>query len=215
MESSVLIMDMIFRLKLRFPKQVFFLVGNHDSFSPDVMKGGVPQSLLWERKLEQLRGKAYLEELNLFYRQSPLIVFARDFLACHAAPPTSPVSLEKLVEVRQYPKLIHELTWNRVKARGFPMGYSRGDVKRFRKAMNLDKKTPFIVAHFPQSGDETVWLDVARIQQHHVLYSAHKDQLAIFTRVQGQILPQIYPATPLLEPISEIARNTVPEPVQR
>jgi hypothetical protein len=33
MKSSLLIMDLIFRLKLWFPQQVFYVRGNHDSFS--------------------------------------------------------------------------------------------------------------------------------------------------------------------------------------
>ena len=49
MESSLLIMDLIFRLKLRFPERVFFIIGNHDSFLHELMKQGVPQGLLWEK----------------------------------------------------------------------------------------------------------------------------------------------------------------------
>jgi hypothetical protein len=207
MDSSVLIMDMIFKLKLRFPKQVFFVVGNHDSFSPDVMKAGVPQSLLWEKKVTQLRGEEYREELNLFYRQSPLVVLSEDFVACHAGPPRSAVTLDTLVEVRQYPTLVHELTWNRVKTTGFPMGYTRSDVRRFRKSLNLAETTPFIVAHFPQSKEETIWLDVAQIPHHHVLYSAQTGLLAVFTRVQGEMIPQIYPAERLLGPLNAMVRN--------
>lgn len=207
MDSSVLIMDMIIKLKLRFPKQVFFVVGNHDSFSPDVMKAGVPQSLLWEKKVTQLRGEEYREELNLFYRQSPLVVLSEDFVACHAGPPRSSVTLNTLVEVRQYPTLVHELTWNRVKTKAFPMGYTRSDVRRFRKSLNLAETTPFIVAHFPQSKEETLWLNVAQIPHHHVLYSAQTGFLAIFTRIQGEMIPQIYPAERLREAINAMARN--------
>jgi predicted phosphodiesterase len=208
MDSSVLIMDLIFKLKLRFPEQVFFIVGNHDSFSPDVMKAGVPQSLLWEKKITELRGEEYREELGLYYRQSPLVVLSEDFLACHAGPARSNVSLDTLVEARQYPGLMHELTWNRVKTRGYPLGYTRRDVHRFRKSLNLEDTTPFIVAHYPQSRDGTLWLNVGQIPQHHVLFSARSDQLAVFTRVQGEMLPQIYPAESLLETINNKARAT-------
>lgn len=176
MDSSVLMMDLVFKLKLRYPEQVFFVVGNHDSFSPDVMKGGVPQSLVWERKITELRGEEYRGELNLFYRQSPLVVLSGDFVACHAGPARSAVSLQALIEARQSPNLVHELTWNRVKTKGYPLGYSKGDVRRFRKGLNLDENTPFIVAHFPQSGHETLWLNVAEIPHHHVVYSAKPEQ---------------------------------------
>jgi len=207
MDSSALIMDLIFRLKLRFPEQVFFIVGNHDSFSPDVMKAGVPQSLLWDKKIKEWRGEEYREELALFYRQSPLVVLSKDFVACHAGPPRSKVTLDKLVEARQFPNLVHELTWNRVKTRGFPLGYTRKDVNRFRKSLKLEDTMPFIVAHYPQSKDGTIWLNVEHIPQHHVLYSARPDQLAVFTRVMGEMVPQIYPAEALLEPINRMAET--------
>jgi hypothetical protein len=206
MDSSVLMMDLILKLKLCFPAQVFFLIGNHDSFSPDVMKAGVPQSLLWEKRITELRGEEYREELSLFYRQSPLLVMSDDFIACHAGPPRSATSLESLVEARQNPRLIHDLTWNRVRTKGYPLGYTRGDVRRFRKSLNMDSTTPFIVAHYPQSKHGTLWLNVEGINDHHVLYSAKPDRLAVFTRVQGKILPQIYPAEPLLTAVNNLAK---------
>ena len=198
-------MDLILKLKLAFPGQVFFIMGNHDSFSPDVMKGGVPQSILWEKRLTQLRGKEYCQELALFYRQSPLLVLSEDFVACHAGPPCSKVSLETLIEARQFPKLVHELTWNRIKSRGWPLGYRRGDVKRFRKSLGLDESVHFIVAHYPQSKKGTLWLNVDEIPNHHILYSARSDQVGLFTRVNGEMTPQIYPAEVLLEMVSSQA----------
>lgn len=201
MESSVVTMDLIFKLKLQFPEQVFFIVGNHDSFSPDVMKGGVPQSILWEKRITALRGDEYRQEMALFYRQSPLVVLSDDFVACHAGPPRSSVTLETLVEARQFPDLVHELTWNRIKSKDWQLGYTRADIRRFRKSLNLDESMPFIVAHYPQSKDGTLWLNVNQIPQHHILYSARSDRLALFTRVGGEMLPQIYPAEAILESI--------------
>ena len=207
MDKSVLIMDLIFKLKLRFPEQVFFVLGNHDSFSADVMKAGVPQSLIWEKRISELRGKEYREELALFYRQSPLVVLSEDFVACHAGPPRSGVNPEKLVEVRQYPELVHDLTWSRVKTRSFPLGYTRREVRQFRRSLELDDQTPFVVAHFPQSKDGTFWPDVGGIPYHHVLYSAQQDRLAVYTRVQGEMIAQIYASENLLELVSSSAQG--------
>jgi len=205
MDSSVLIMDLIIKLKQAFPGQVFFVMGNHDSFSPDVMKGGVPQSVLWEKKIRQLRGEEYCHELALFYRQSPLLVISDDFVCCHAGPPSTSVSLETLVEARQFPELVHQLTWNRIKTKGWPLGYQKGDVKRFRKSLGLDETIPFIVAHYPQSRDGTMWLNVHQIPNHHILYSARDDQVGVITRVEGELVPQIYPAEALLESVNRLA----------
>lgn len=203
MDSSVLIMDLIIKLKLAFPRQVFFVMGNHDSFSPEVMKGGVPQSVLWEKKIRQLRGEEYRQQLSLFYRQSPLLVISDDFIACHAGPPRTSVSLETLIEARQFPELVHQLTWNRIKTQGWPLGYRKADVKRFRKSLGVDESTAFIVAHYPQSKDETMWLNIQEIPNHHILYSARDDRVGVFTRVAGELVPQIYPAEPLLESVNQ------------
>jgi hypothetical protein len=197
MDSSVLIMDLILRLKLRFPRQVFFVIGNHDSFSADVMKAGVAQSLLWEQRLVAMRGAAYRNEMATFYQLSPLLVVSPDFIACHAAPTRSKVNLEMLVEIRRYPALVHEVTWNRGKAPGYPAGYTQGDVKRFRNSLGVKEDKPFIVGHFPRSATETVWLDVGEIRQHHVIYSARPEQVGIFTRIDGEMVAQVYPSEPL------------------
>jgi predicted phosphodiesterase len=205
MESSVLIMDLIFKLKLAYPEQVFFITGNHDSFSPDVMKGGVPQSVLWQKRLLKLRGQDYCQELDLFYHLSALVVMSDDFIACHAGPPCSKVSFETLVEARQFPKLVHELTWNRIKSKNWLVGYQRGDVKRFRKSLGLDDTVPFIVAHYPQNKKDTLWLNINEIPNHHIVFSARTDQIGLFKRVDWELIPQLYPAEPLIEAVNAIA----------
>lgn len=204
MESSILIMDLILKLKLAYPEQVFFIAGNHDSFSPDVMKGGIPQSVLWEKRLDQLRGKDYCQELALFYRLAPLIVLSEDFVACHAGPPCSKVSYETLVEARQFPKLVHELTWNRIKSRNWPVGYRRGDIKRFRKSLGLDDTVPFIVAHYPQNKKDTLWLNVDEIPNHHIVFSARTDRVGLFKSVNRELVPQEYPAEALIEAVNRL-----------
>ena len=73
--------------------------------------------------------------------------------------------------------------------------------------MGLEEDAPFIVGHYPFSKDGTVWLDVAQIPNHHILYSARPNQLAVFTRVWGEMVPQIYPSEPIMDWI-----NADPEP---
>ena len=192
MDSSVLIMDLILKLKRRFPRQVFFLLGNHDSFSPDVMKGGIAQSLLWEKRIIELRGAEYARQLGIFYRQSPLFVLSKNFMACHAGPPRTRVSRQTLIEARQLPELVHELTWNRVKSKNWPMGYTKSDVRRLRKSLDVEESLPFIVAHYPQEGTGSVWLNAGEIPNHHIIYSARPREAGIFTRVGGEMVAQIY-----------------------
>jgi hypothetical protein len=197
MDGSVLVMDLIFKLKIRFPDRVFFVVGNHDSFSPDVMKGGVAQGLLWAKHLNRLRGESYRDEMDLFYHRCPLVVASEDFVACHAAPPVQQVTAETLVNVRQFPNIVHDLTWNRVRTQRFPAGYTRRHIKAFRSSLGLADDAAVIVGHYPRSADGTVWCDVEQIEGHHILYSAAADKLAVFTRVDGEMIPQVYPAETL------------------
>ncbi|MEN8133045.1 MAG: metallophosphoesterase [Pseudomonadota bacterium] len=207
MDSSILIMDIIFKLKLRFPNNVFMILGNHDSFSLDVMKGGIPQGLLWERRIIATRGEAYRDALELFYRQLPLVVKSEHFVACHAGPPRSTPSREMLVDVRRYPNLFRELTWTRVKTPRFPAGYTRGDVRRFRKALGVSENIPFIVAHYPLSRNDTIWLNVRGIPRHHIVFSALPEQVGVFTRIDDEMVAQIYPAEGLSQWINQTLRD--------
>ena len=49
MDSSLLMLDLILKLKIRFPRNVFYLRGNHESFDESVGKAGVPQGALLKR----------------------------------------------------------------------------------------------------------------------------------------------------------------------
>ena len=50
---------MLYEVITRFPKSVFFLRGNHESFDGEVGKGGVPQARLLWHHARALRGKKY------------------------------------------------------------------------------------------------------------------------------------------------------------
>jgi hypothetical protein len=205
MESSLLMMDLIFRLKLRFPDQVHYLIGNHDSFLHEIMKQGIPQGLLWEKQVLSSRGEAYKTELELFYQLSPLLVLAKDFIACHAGPARRKISRQILVDVHQFPDIVHDMTWNRIRTTAFPAGYTRSDVRQFRKGLEVGSDTPFIVGHHPCSMDETLWLNVGQINQHHVVVSSRSDRVGIFIGVDDKMVPQIYPAESLTTWLNEQA----------
>ncbi|MDH3871295.1 MAG: metallophosphoesterase [Gammaproteobacteria bacterium] len=203
MESSLMIMDLIFKLKLQFPEHVFFMVGNHDSFFRELMKRGVPQGLLWEKHVLASRGEEYKSELELFYQLSPLLTISKDFVSCHAGPARRKISRQMLVDVRQFPDIVHDITWNRIRTTAFPAGYTRSDVRQFRKGLEVSSDTPFIVGHHPCSADETLWLNAGQIDQHHVVISSRPDRVGIFTAIDGKMVPQIYPAEPLTTWLNE------------
>lgn len=198
MDSSVLMMDLIFKLKIRFPDQVYYIRGNHDSFSAEMQKGGVLQGFLWEKQLEFMRGDAYVQAMNRFYDRVPYAAVASDFVACHAGPPRGRSTREQITNILDHPRLARELMFNRIRRSNYPAGYSHWDVKRFRKVMGVAPDTPLIVGHNPLTANETLWLDAGRIANHHIVYSGRRDEIAIFTRIGNYLLPQIYKAEPML-----------------
>lgn len=198
MTSSLLMMDLIFKLKLRFPKQVFYIRGNHDGFSERIIKSNIPQGQLWERAVRMERGAAYKEELDRFYDNLALMAISRDFVTCHAAPPKSLPNVDFLVDAHKYSGLAKELLWNRLQRANYPAGYNRGDVNRFRKALDLSSETQFIVSHNPLDQQESLWLNAGGIENHHIVFSGRPHCIGLFTRLGGKLTSVRYLAEPLL-----------------
>lgn len=197
MDTSMLLMDLIFRLQLAFPGQVYYLRGNHDSFSEEISKNGVPQGVLWEHALRDDRGTTYFEAMTRLYQRLPYVATSPRFVACHAGPPTSTVSREKLINVRDNPRLMRELTWMRLRKPSSPAGYGPGDVKRLRNALGLGPQVPVLVGHTPLSCDDTLWLKAGGIPNHHVVFGAHPEWIGIVALAGERFLPLRYPVEPL------------------
>lgn len=211
MDSSVFILDLFCMLKRRFPENVFYVHGNHESFSPDVGKGGVLQGMLFKRHLKKLRGKAYVGEVEQLFDGLAFVVQGSDFAACHGAPVRSRVNLNVLINIRRYPGIQSELVWNRLRQGNRPSGYSKGSVKRFRRTLNLPKHAPLIVGHTPQSNEDTLWLNVGGIEGHHIVYSAHTHRLAAMVMSQGQATPLEFVPESALAFLEDTAAGNVQE----
>lgn len=189
MDSSLLALDLLFKLKVAFPERVFFLRGNHENFGNDVGKGGVPQGkLLWSRARE-LRGKKYARRLAQCFDQLAYVAKTSDYIACHGGPPRQKISASKLINLEEYPKVARDLVWNRLRRTGWPDGYSKRDVKLFREGLGAEKETPFIVSHTPLSRDDSVWLDAGGIAGHHIIFSANPKAPAVMLRGEGGMVP--------------------------
>jgi hypothetical protein len=196
MDGSILMMDFIFKLKIRFPAQIFYLRGNHDSFSEDISKTGIPQGILWERQIRKKRGEKYKAQFDRLYLNLPYLVLSDQFIVCHAAPPKAKVTQELLINIYRYPGLVRELIWNRLRRPGYPAGYTKMDVVRLRKNLNVAPETPFIVAHNPLSEDDSVWLDVGNIKNHHIVFSGRTNQISLFFKIRDKLVPFIYTVEP-------------------
>jgi hypothetical protein len=197
MDSSILMMDLIFTLKLRFPENFFYLRGNHDSFDPDISKGGISQGVLMRDRLSRLRGEIYALEMERYYGLLPYIIKSPYFYACHAAPPRSTATLDDLVHITEHPSLMHEITRNRLQRSHYLSGYNKSDIKRFRKTLGIPKGLPLVVSHTPLDPFGSVWKNVGAIKNHHIIYSAHQQGPTILQPINKELIPLSYPAEPL------------------
>lgn len=203
-ESSMVMMDLIFQLKLRFPANVFYIRGNHDSFEPEINKGNVLQGALFKETLISERGEEYAQEMLTFYNSLPYIVFTESFLACHAGPPRTATSRKQLINISQNPKLARQLVNNRLQRPNNLGGYTKGDVKKFRKGLGLPQKTRFMVGHTPLDPFGSFWLHAGAIKNHHIIYSAHNDGPSIIIQTRDGFMPISYPAEPLTDIINSL-----------
>ena len=160
--------------------------------------------MIWKRALKKQRGKDYKNEMKRFYELLPYVVFSRHFAACHAAPPVSSTSLNKLINIRNNPKLYKELADNRLRQANRPSGYAKSDVKRFRKCLDLAKKTPVIVGHTCLSIDDTLWENVNDIENHYVVYSSDSNWVGLMAQIGDRLYPFRYPVESMMSIINAV-----------
>jgi len=198
MNNSMLIMDLIFKLKLRFPGNLFYLRGNHDSFSGDIAKGGVPQGLLWEQALVRERGQAYRDAMARFYELLPFVACSKQFVACHAGPPTSPTDKTALIDIRKHPEIARELTNNRLKNATRVAGYGKSHLKKFRRMLGVAPETPVVVGHTPIGDHETLWENPSQLENHVIVYGSDPDRIGAMVGIEGKLFPIRYPSERLI-----------------
>ena len=203
MDGSILMIDLLCTLKLKFPENFFYISGNHDSFSPDISKNGISQGVVMREQLYELRGQEYVREMNRFFAALPYIVISDMFYACHAAPPRSAVSYEDLINIGDNPDLIREITRNRIQRPNYLGGYNKSDIKKFRKTLGIPKKVPFVVGHTPLDPFGSVWKNVGGIKNHHIVYSAHIEGPTILQYINNELIPLSFPA----EPVCKLVNN--------
>lgn len=199
MGSSLLTLDLLYKLKTEFPKNIFFLRGNHESFEDEVGKSGVPQGRLLWKHARNLRGKKYAKLLEECFGSLAYMAKTEDFVACHAGPPRQKVSREKLIGINDHPVLANQLIWSRMRRTGRPGGYAKSDVKTLRASLGTKKDTPFLVSHTPLSRNDTVWMDAGEIPGHNIIFSANPEKLAVFVRSGKEMIPLELPGEALLD----------------
>ncbi|MBF0218526.1 MAG: metallophosphoesterase [Gammaproteobacteria bacterium] len=197
MESSMVMMDFIFRLKLAFPRQIIYLRGNHDSFNEDYAKGGIPQGKVWSDALLQTRGSSYHQEMQRFYTLLPYVACNQKLLVTHAAAPTSSFELNDVINICHDAQLIREFNCNRLATQNRLSGYNKGDVKRLRKVLGCREDATMIVGHTPVDTLDTVWETVGGIENHSVVFSSGLEWVGLMVQIGEKFYPLRYPTEPL------------------
>uniref|UniRef100_UPI004055E334 metallophosphoesterase n=1 Tax=Candidatus Electrothrix sp. TaxID=2170559 RepID=UPI004055E334 len=204
MDSSILMMDLILRLKQHFPKNFFYLKGNHDTFSDELSKNTISQGVLMRRRLLDLRGQEYVAEMERFYNLLASVICSGSFIACHAGPSRRKVTRNKLINLHNHPKISNDLINSRLKRPHYLAGYTKSNVKHFRKNLGKSKHTPFIVGHTPIDPSGSVWRNVADIKGHHIVYSGHPEGPSLFLEINDKIISISYPSESLIRLIRKV-----------
>lgn len=97
---------------------------------------------------------------------------------------------------------MEEMTCNRLYRPNRLAGYTKGDVKRFRKSLELGKNAELFVGHTPLTRHDTLWMNVGGIAHHDVVFSGNIPWIGLFTQVNGQMIPMKYRSEPLLQIIN-------------
>jgi len=180
MDSSIAIMDIIIRLLNEYPDNVFYVLGNHDTYSERLSKSGIQQGVLFHKALAKKRGRKYVELLQEFFDSLPVVVLHKNFIAMHAGPARGGISRENIINIRSNPDLLWQVTWNRLnETRSYPSKkeYSPYDLERQRMLLNCPPDIPIVVGHNPMwkiSNEDSIWIDIVNSKDHVILYSNHE-----------------------------------------
>lgn len=186
-DGSIDILDYILRLIVDYPKAVYYIRGNHDTFDHRLRKSGIAQGLEFRDAMTARHGEGYTAAVGKFFESLPVFIIGKGFIMTHAGPPRGGLVREELINIVDYPEKYHQLMWNRVNeyhGNPSPKEYGENDVRLVLDLLDVPAETQFIVGHNPlwNDGNKTgVWLDVIGIKGHHIIYSGSGSRAPYFT----------------------------------
>lgn len=176
MDSSIEIMDIVIHLINKFPNNVIYLLGNHDTLSPQLAKSGILQGVIYHEALIHHRGEEYAGLMNKLFDSLPVFVKHKYFLAVHAGPVRGGIGKGELINLKAYPECHHQLTWNRINefhSTPSRKEYSHHDLDDLRHILKTPENIPIFVGHNPLwkcGGENTVWVNPLQTHDHVILY---------------------------------------------
>ena len=198
MESSVVILEELFRLISRYPGRVYYLRGNHDTFDERLRKSGIAQGVEFKSALLSSRGPEYAAAVSRFFESLPVFVIGEGFVITHAGPPHGGLDRQEIIDIRRYPEKYHQIMWTRVNefrdGTPSPKEYGAQDIRLALEILGLPPETQFIVGHNPLWGDGNktgFWKDVVGIKNHHILYSGSGSLAPYLTIEDGALVAKM------------------------
>jgi len=171
MDSSVEIIQFIMDLKIQNPDNVYYVLGNHDYFSPLFSKGDVMQGMVYRDKLKELYGEDYIAAYENFIKVSPLMVMGNGFIAIHGGP-IKGASLGEIQNVDvadERNPIVHQAEWGRYNDSRSPSPYYDRDVREFLESMG-QPEAQLIVGHSPRRDGNWHW---QLLPNHHIIFAGH------------------------------------------
>lgn len=193
MDSSLQVLEEVFRLILEYGQNVIYVRGNHDTFNPNLTKSAVKQGLELQLHLERERGAEYVKAVDAFFDALPMFVIGNGFVLTHAGPVRRGCTRQELIDIKASPDHYHQLLWNRLhEFRGTPSlkEYGEKDIRLMLECLHLPPDTPFIVGHNPMwwTGNDTgIWRDIIGIKNHIIIYSNLQTRGPYLLIEKGQI----------------------------
>lgn len=194
MDSSVVILEALFRLLDRYAGRICYIRGNHDTFDERLRKSGIAQGLEMKNKLLAVRGADYVAAVQRFFDALPVFVIGEGFVITHAGPPHGGLDRQEVIDIKRYPEKYHQIMWTRVNefrdGTPSPKEYGEKDVRLMLEMLNQPPETHFIVGHNPLWGDGNTlgfWKDVVGIRNHHIIYSGSGSQAPYLTFEAGEL----------------------------
>ena len=177
MESSLLVLEEIFNLFIKYKDNIVYLRGNHDTFDSRLAKSAIKQGLEFKNYLLENRGEAYVEIVNNFFESLPVFVIGDNYAVTHGGPIRHGATKKEIINIVDNEDFYHQLIWNRLhEFRGTPSlkEYAENDIRKMNVKLGLDEMAPFIVGHNPMwnTGDRTgIWKDIIGFKNHYIIYS--------------------------------------------
>ncbi|ADK80001.1 metallophosphoesterase [Sediminispirochaeta smaragdinae] len=193
MESSLLVLEEMFRLILTYGENILYIRGNHDTFDERLAKSGIQQGKIFREFLLEHRGEEYVESVSDFFESLPLFIIGNGFVITHAGPVRGGCGRDELINAYSDQEICHQLMWNRLhEFRGTPSlkEYDERDIRKMLKALNLPEDLPFIVGHNPMwnTGNLTgIWRDIIGIKNHIIIYTNLQTRAPYLKIHEGEI----------------------------